>query len=326
MPVQHAVPAPPPDDHLRTTTDPVPSGRVTPVDPPFTSALDVPVRGGRLAVALAGQPGGPVVLAAHGITASHRAWAVVADRLGTDVAFLAPDLRGRGRSAALPGPYGIGAHVEDLVAVLDHVGAVGATLVGHSMGAFVAARLAATRPERVSALVLIDGGLPLPVPEGADTDEVLAATLGPALARLSKTFASREAHRDFWRAHPAFAGDAWTPAVEAYVDADLAGSEPELRSRVSPDAVRADGRDLLVDAGVRQAVLSVSCPTVLLRAPRGLLDQPDPLLPDEVVAAHVEQVPGLVDEVVADTNHYRIVLGDREAEIVASRIRTAAGL
>ncbi|CAN5700323.1 hypothetical protein BH20ACT2_BH20ACT2_16970 [soil metagenome] len=299
---------------------------MTSVDPPFATALDVPVAGGRLAVALAGRAGGPVVLAAHGITASHRAWVVVADRLGPDVACLAPDLRGRGQSASLPGPYGIGAHVEDLVAVLDHIGAVNATLVGHSMGAYVAARLAATRPERVSALVLVDGGLPLPAPAGADPDEVLAATLGPALARLSQTFASRQEHRDFWRAHPAFAGDAWTPAVEAYVDADLTGTEPELRSRVSPEAVRADGRDLLVDAGVRHAVLSVSCPTVLLRAPRGLLDQPDPLLPDDVVADHVAQVPGLIEEVVPDTNHYRIVLCDREAAVVAARIRTAAGL
>lgn len=294
---------------------------------PFHTMLEVPVDGGRLAVALAGKAGGPVVLAAHGITASHLAWAPVADRLGDEVAFLAPDLRGRGASSALGGPFGINRHVADLTAVLDHVGAVSATVAGHSMGAFVAARLASVRPERVAALVLVDGGLALPLPDGAEVDEVLAAVLGPALDRLGQTFESRQAYQDFFRAHPAFAaGEGWNDAMAAYVDYDLEGREPELRSRASLDAVRTDGRDLLVDEGVRQAVLSVGCPTVLLRAPRGLLDQPDPLVPDDLAEGVAAQVPGLVDEVVSDTNHYRIVLGDREASVVAERIRTAAGL
>ena len=42
-----------------------------------------------------------------------------------DVCLLAPDLRGRGRSAKLPGPYGIAAHIDDLIKVLDHVVLVG---------------------------------------------------------------------------------------------------------------------------------------------------------------------------------------------------------
>ena len=57
----------------------------------------------------------------HGITASHRAWpAVVAALPGVRV--VAPDLRGRGRSNSLPGPYGMGAHADDLAAVLDALG------------------------------------------------------------------------------------------------------------------------------------------------------------------------------------------------------------
>ncbi len=63
-------------------------------------------------------------------------------------------------------------------------------------------------------------------------------------------------------------------------------------------------------------------PTLLMRAPRGLLDQPEPLLSDAAVAAHLKEIPGARHEVVEDTNHYTIVMG-AGAPVVADRIRAA---
>src|SRR5262245_60436320 len=161
---------------------------------PFHTALAVPVAGGSLHVGVAGAPvgtpGAPVVLAVHGITGSHRSWSPTVRHLGDAVTVLAPDLRGRGESAGLPGPFGMAAHVEDLVAVLDHVGCSRAVVAGHSMGGYIVARFAATAPDRVSAAVMVDGGLPLPVPPDVDPDVLLAAVLGPSLARLQMTFPS----------------------------------------------------------------------------------------------------------------------------------------
>lgn len=76
---------------------------MTPLVPPSRA---VPVDGGKLHV---GDWGGarPVVLALHGITASHVSWTGVAARL-TGCRLVAPDLRGRGRSRDLLGPYGLG--------------------------------------------------------------------------------------------------------------------------------------------------------------------------------------------------------------------------
>src|SRR5680860_1906273 len=74
------------------------------------STSDVAVDGGLLRVAV-WEPGGPAqgpvptVLAIHGITANHLCWPLLAQAL-PDVRIVAPDLRGRGRSNALPGPYG----------------------------------------------------------------------------------------------------------------------------------------------------------------------------------------------------------------------------
>ena len=82
--------------------------------------MDVPVRGGMLRVGewAPADPDAPVVVAAHGITASHLAWATMADAL-PDVRFVAPDLRGRGRSNGLPGPFGMVQHADDLAAVSE---------------------------------------------------------------------------------------------------------------------------------------------------------------------------------------------------------------
>ena len=287
---------------------------------PFVSRCEVPVAGGLLAVARAGasaERAERIVLAVHGITASHLAWRAVARELAdeTGVCVLAPDLRGRGRSSELPGPYGMAAHVADLVALLDQVAAGPVVLGGHSMGAYVAARLAADHPERVSSLVLVDGGLPLPVPEDQDPEELLAKTLGPALERLGVTFAGREDYVAMWRKHPALAAS-WNSDVEAYVEYDLqktpsAESRDAVRSVVSPDAVSADSRELMLDEDTRTALERVRAPVWLLRSPRGLLDEADrPLLPGEVLDEYVAAHPEARVENVEGTNHYTLLLGE----------------
>jgi len=290
---------------------------------PFREVVQVPVAGGRLPVAVAGPPltaGAPVVLGLHGITGSHRFFSPVARHLDDRITLLVPDLRGRGAATGLPGPFGFAAHIDDLVALLHHLAVSRAVVAGHSMGAYVATRLAAAVPDRVAAAVLIDGGLALPTPTGVDADEVLAGLLGPALARLSMGFASVAAYREFWRAHPAFAG-AWNDDLVDFIDYYLGPPvDGVFRSRVSEAAVRTDGRDLLDGDAARKALAAVSCPAVLLWAPRGLGDEPRPLLPPAVRAEAGQLVPHLVVRELPDTNHYLIMLRDRDARLVAAEI------
>lgn len=301
---------------------------------PFASSLSVPVQGGLLHVAVAGaplgSPGVPVVLAVHGITGSHATWGPVARHLRDSVTLVAPDLRGRGQSAGLGGPYGMTAHVEDLVTVLDHIGCSRALVAGHSMGGYVTARFATNAPERMSAALLVDGGLPLPVPPDVDPDVLLGLVLGPSLARLQMTFPSVEAYREFWRGHPAFAGETWSDDVAAFIDYDLGDpdkapdGETVYRSRISEDAVRADGRDLLDGDSARKALESLADPCALLWAARGLQNEERPLLPAEVIAETQTLLPHLAVAEVPDTNHYFILLGERPAGTVAAEIRRLA--
>ncbi|MEW9527833.1 alpha/beta hydrolase [Microbispora sp. NPDC049125] len=279
---------------------------------------DVAVPGGWLRIARFGD-GPRLIIAAHGVSASLMAWHAVAGALPSGWSLIAADLRGRGHSAGLPGPYGLDRHAGDLALVADHVGADDTSvLTGHSMGAYVAALHGAER--RYARVVLVDGGLPLPLPPGADPDEALAAVLGPALTRLSQTYADVEAYVGFFRDHPALR-DHWSPVIEEYVRYDATGPAGAVRSRVRAEAVREDGRWPLVEHEAIGAALTALQPAPwLLRAPRGLLNQETGFLTDEVTAVWKARLPGLREEVVEDCNHYTILFDRRCAAVVADRL------
>jgi pimeloyl-ACP methyl ester carboxylesterase len=283
----------------------------------------VEVTGGHLHVTRFGS-GARAVLGIHGITASSMSMAVVARHLGPDATLVAPDLRGRGASAGLPGPYGMRAHAADCAAVIAALCDPPVVVLGHSMGGFVAVVLAATHPELVERLVLADGGLPLPMPEGAlediDPDEVIDAVLGPAIERLAVVFPTEASYFDFWRAHPAM--EEWSDDVEAYLRYDLQPVEGGYRSRVIEAAVRTDGAEQIIAPDlIPQSLRAVRCPIHFIGAPRGLLNQPSPLIPEEVVRQWQGELPDLRADVVEDVNHYTLVIGERGATEVARAVR-----
>ena len=285
--------------------------------------LEVPTAGGSLRVARWGEAG-PAVLALHGITATHMSWPFVARELADEAQFIAPDLRGRGGSRDLPGPYGMKVHADDCIAILDHLDVDKAVVVGHSMGGFVAAILAMHYPERVSELVLIDGGVPLavPPPDVVDTEQLLIAMLGPAIQRLEMKFGSLEEYYDFWRAHPSVQDEgAWNEVFEAYLAYDLMGEEPELYSKTNKDAVFGDGRDTLESEDLKVAVEKVQAPITFIRAPRGILNETPGLYADDVVTEWKGKVDNLTDVLVDDVNHYTITTSERGAKATAAEIR-----
>jgi lipase len=286
----------------------------------------VEVRGGTLHTALWGpeDPAAPTILAVHGVTASHKAWPYLAAAL-PGVRIIAPDLRGRGRSNALPAPYGMPSHAEDLAAVLAALADGPAVVVGHSMGAFAAVVLANLFPQRVRSLVLVDGGLPLQVPAGLSDAEVVAAVLGPAAERLNATFPSREVYRSFWKQHPAFSAD-WSPLVEDYVNYDLTGEEPELRPATRYQAMADDTAELHRGASLLKALHELAVDTQVLRAPRGLLNEPAGLYSPGYLDDWARKLPALRIREVPDVNHYTIVMSEAGAAAVAEGVQEALAL
>jgi lipase len=98
-----------------------------------------------------GPDGSPDVLAIHGLTGHGQRWQTLATRHLADVTVAAPDLLGHGRSS-WAAPWTIDANAGALADLLD----APAVVVGHSFGGAIALRLAASRPDLVSALVLLD--------------------------------------------------------------------------------------------------------------------------------------------------------------------------
>jgi pimeloyl-ACP methyl ester carboxylesterase len=288
----------------------------------MTTDLFFDVAGGRLHALRLGT-GPRTALAVHGISASAMAWSAVGAALPEDWSLVALDLRGRGASRDLPGPFGLAAHAADVNAVAaalaeENGGPV--PLVGHSMGAYVAVLAVDDRPDLYARVVLVDGGVPLPVPDGVDPDDLLAATLGPALERLRTTYASVDAYLDFYRRHPAL-GPFWDDTIDAYVRYDVLETPEGVRSRAVDAAVRADGRDLLLSGPALDAALRATTrPTALLVAPAGMFGQEPGLLPAEAVAGYDAAVPALSVETVPDTNHYTVLFQEVAARRVAAAV------
>lgn len=287
-------------------------------------SVDVPVTGGDLRVGVwdpaREEAGADPVLLIHGVTSSHLAWPFVVARL-EGVRAVAPDLRGRGASHLLDGAAGLRGHADDLAAALDVLGIERTLVVGHSMGAFVAVVFAHLHPGRVSRLVLVDGGLPLDVPAGADPDALIAGILGPTAARLSLRFADDEEYLDFWRSHPAFR-EAWTPQLERYLRYDLVeDGHGALRPATSYQTTADDTVDMITGTALPDALAGLRHPTRMVTVPRGLQDEE----PGLYAPAHLERVlaahPTVRHERLTGLNHYTIVMSPQGADTVAEVIR-----
>ncbi len=98
----------------------------------------------------------PGVLLLHGLTGRASHWTATARALAPRFRAIALDQRGHGRSAKPAGLYSCEAYVGDVEAAVEQLGLAPVALVGHSMGALTAWKLAARRPDLVSSLVICD--------------------------------------------------------------------------------------------------------------------------------------------------------------------------
>ena len=117
--------------------------------------MSEPIVVAREGAQLAGErwPGAdPTVVLLHAGVADRRSWRGVVPRLEAVGTVVTYDRRGYGDSVPSDVAF---SHVDDLLAVLDHVNAEKAWLVGSSMGGGVAVDAALVAPERVAGLVLL---------------------------------------------------------------------------------------------------------------------------------------------------------------------------
>ena len=111
-----------------------------------------------------GDPAAPTLVLLHGWLDTSATFQFLVDALSREWNLIAPDWRGFGQSAWTFAPYWFSDYLADLDAILDHYVAPGVAvgIVAHSMGGNVASIYAAARPERVAALVNMEGLSPVP--------------------------------------------------------------------------------------------------------------------------------------------------------------------
>lgn len=148
---------------------------------------------------------GPVVLALHGFTGSVATWRGFTEAARGEFTVVAVDMLGHGASDAPDDParYAMERCVEDLTALLDHLGIRRAVWMGYSMGGRIALTCATVAPERCAALVLEGAS-----PGLADESERLQRMVNDeALARRILR-EGVQGFVDYWQSIPLFASQA----------------------------------------------------------------------------------------------------------------------
>jgi|LNFM01.1.fsa_nt_gb 3-oxoadipate enol-lactonase len=100
--------------------------------------------------------GAPWTVLVHAFPFDRRMWKHVARPLAQRRNVLAPDLRGFGHSSSLPSPRSLDEHADDLARTMDSLSIDRASLVGLSLGGYVALAFAERHPDRLAQIALVD--------------------------------------------------------------------------------------------------------------------------------------------------------------------------
>jgi pimeloyl-ACP methyl ester carboxylesterase len=129
---------------------------------------------------------GPAVVLIHGFGDAGDMWGPLAKDLAKTHTVIVPDLRGMGRSSKATGGYDKKSQASDIRAVVTQLGQDHTAVVGHDIGTMVAYAYAASYPDKVDKLVVMDA----PVPGIAPWNEIV---LSPQLWHFN--FGGRDAER-----------------------------------------------------------------------------------------------------------------------------------
>ena len=252
---------------------------------------------GRILMAVRDWPGaGPPVVFLHSFTGN----SLLALRLGSTLAghrrLLAPDLRGRGRSDAPFGDYGLPIHIQSVMACLDRLGVDRFVAAGHSFGGHISLYLAAEFPERVAGLILFDGG--------SVAGPLAAQMLAAYYDHLQYRYASADAYVDRFKVSPLY--QPWTEELEALVRSNLY-QQPDgsyIRA-VARYVVEAERRPENMEhwARIPGQYARIQCPTLIVRAGKGVVGEADQVIPDPQLAVMLAAMPHATAVTVPEAGH-----------------------
>lgn len=106
---------------------------------------------------IGGKAGRPWLVFLHGACVDHHSLDPVVEGLVDEYRVITWDARGHGLSQPMGDPFTVPLAVEDLLAIMDLEEIIAPTIIGHSNGTYIAQELAFRYPQRLKALVILDG-------------------------------------------------------------------------------------------------------------------------------------------------------------------------
>ncbi|WP_258054991.1 alpha/beta fold hydrolase [Streptomyces sp. Ru71] len=192
----------------------------------------------------------PPVLLLHGLAGHLGEWDDLTPRLlSTGHRVIRYDARGHGASTRRPGDMTRAAAVADAAALLTHLGAAPATLIGQSLGGLTALLLAARHPRLVSHLILMEAGPAGPTPS-------LPTDIAKWLATWPTPFRSFEEAKTF------LGHEAWARGLQKREN----GYHPRFDPAAMTEAVSE-----LATENYWSDWSRITCPTLVLRGERGTM-------------------------------------------------------
>lgn len=188
---------------------------------------------------------GPTVILLHGLGGSSQAWQLNIAPLAEKFHVVVPDQIGFGKSAKPFVNYRIRTYVDFLDQFCKQLKIARATLVGASMGGWVAAAFTAAFPDRVDKLVLVNAAGYAP-PKTLDPQTLYA--LNPTTRQGMKALVAKVFYSKL------FQTDA---AIDAAIAARLAAGDGYTIDRISESVIR--GEDFIDDT-----VKTIKRPTLII--------------------------------------------------------------
>jgi pimeloyl-ACP methyl ester carboxylesterase len=246
---------------------------------------------------------GASILLLHGLAGYAGEWRDTAGWLCEQARVVALDGRGHGASDRRPADVSLSAHAADAAHAIERLNLGRSVVVGQSIGGQTAILLAATRPELVRGLVVVDAD-----PEGADARTVEGVEAW--LRAWPEPFASRRDAVEFFGGTPERAA-AWAEGLEERDGGLRPRFEVDVVIRTLTDTV---GRSLWGEWE------SISAPTLIVRAENGdVAPQTAAAMVERLSQAGLVEVPAAGHDLHLDRPHeWRAILSAFLGQLVGA--------